>query len=65
MNNFKNQHSCWYIEQSNYLSGPVVHDKIYDDISIANRVDPDQVSLLQELYDVVLLCLQKRLNASL
>ena len=44
MNNYINKLSCWYIEQRNYLSGPVEKDEIYH-ISIANRVDPDQAAL--------------------
>ena len=55
MNNYINKLSYWYIEQRNYLSGPLVYDQIYHiSVSEQNR-DPD----LQELPDRGLLCLQK------
>ena len=34
-----NKHSCWYIEQRNYLSSPLVLDQIYN-ISISKQSRP-------------------------
>ena len=62
MNTYINKLSCWYIVQSNYLSGPLVYDQIYH-ISISKQSIPDQAAL--ELPDLGLLCLQKLLKASL
>ena len=53
MNNYKNTFSHLYIEQRNYLSGPLVLDDI-ESFPEANREDPDR-----ELSDLGLLCLQR------
>ena len=45
MNKYINKLSRLYIEQINYLSGPLLQDHILSYFPNANRVDPDQAAL--------------------
>ena len=52
MNKRINKFSCWYIEQENYMSSPLVY--------FHKQTDKTQIrQLLEELPDLGLICLQK------